>query len=348
MLYADYGRGFRSGGFNATGVGPLAASEKIVGVGDVFQAEVADTIEAGAKIELLDRRLSLDLAAFGTRSKNPYFFVFIFANATQNLGNIPEVEYKGGEFSADFRATNKLRLNLGFGYTDSEITKFPDEPSVVGIQAPDVSKYNIDFSAQYIEPLTDDISLIARAEYQRIGDTYWDPQNSTVRDPGRSGECAAGRRIRQMDGVALGQEPVRQAIQCRILAGRLRVQGLAAPDRRRHHVSFLGAEAAPGSRTGRRQLSRWKRPAPPDACAWAALRLLHFCEVDRVDHQRREAAVARCIGDDGAGEGEEDPRRLDQDQRGQQVLGGVPDRHDARIVQLDHESDLIALGAPRS
>ncbi|RYE74074.1 MAG: TonB-dependent receptor, partial [Myxococcales bacterium] len=53
-LYAGYSRGFRSGGFNQTGVGAVAAANGIVGVSDVFQAETADTFEAGFKTRLFD------------------------------------------------------------------------------------------------------------------------------------------------------------------------------------------------------------------------------------------------------------------------------------------------------
>ncbi len=44
-LYGGWGRGFRSGGFNQTGVGAIAAGSTPphLGVHDLFQAEVADT-----------------------------------------------------------------------------------------------------------------------------------------------------------------------------------------------------------------------------------------------------------------------------------------------------------------
>ncbi len=48
-----YSRGFRSGGFNQTGVGAAG----IAGVDDLFDAETADTYEVGAKAEFLDRRV---------------------------------------------------------------------------------------------------------------------------------------------------------------------------------------------------------------------------------------------------------------------------------------------------
>lgn len=182
-LYVDWGRGFRSGGFNQTGVGAVAASEGILGVSDIFKAEVADTWEAGVKGEVLDRRVLFDLAGFYTTSHNPYFFVFLAINSTQNLGNLGEVIYKGIDFSTTALLTDRLQLNLGYGYTDSTITQDLD-PTVIGNQAPDVSKYTINIGPQYRQPvLGNGDDVLFRVDYQRIGPTWWDPQNSTVRDP---------------------------------------------------------------------------------------------------------------------------------------------------------------------
>jgi len=182
-LYGDWGRGFRSGGFNQTGVGAVAASEGILGVSDIFKAEVADTWEAGIKGETVDRRLLFDLAGYYTTSHDPYFFVFLAINSTQNLGNIDEVVYKGIDFSATALLTDRLQLDLGYGYTDSDIRHDAD-PTVIGNQAPDVSKYTINVGLQYRQPiLANGDDLLARVDYQRIGDTWWDPQNDTVRNP---------------------------------------------------------------------------------------------------------------------------------------------------------------------
>ena len=48
-FYGGWSRGFRSGGFNQTGVGAVAAAAGHLGVHDVFQAEIADTWEVGAQ-----------------------------------------------------------------------------------------------------------------------------------------------------------------------------------------------------------------------------------------------------------------------------------------------------------
>src|SRR5581483_1540321 len=54
-FYGGWSRGFRSGGFNQTGVGEVARDNSVLGVNDLFQAEIADTWEIGTKAELMDR-----------------------------------------------------------------------------------------------------------------------------------------------------------------------------------------------------------------------------------------------------------------------------------------------------
>ena len=115
-------RGFRSGGFNQTGVGAVADNSvpEVFGVNDLFEAEVADTAEIGVKSQLADGRLSLNAAIFYTESENGYFFVFLPANSTQNLGNL-DANYQGFELEMNWHATDNFDLYASYGYTDSEI-----------------------------------------------------------------------------------------------------------------------------------------------------------------------------------------------------------------------------------
>jgi iron complex outermembrane receptor protein len=182
-VYAGYSRGFRSGGFNQSGVADAAQQAGIVGVGDIFKPETLDTYEIGVKGELFDGGLSYDAAVFHTNAENSYFFVFLASNSTQNLGNIDEVEYTGFDLATLAQLTPELSVNLGVGYTDSEITAFPD-PAAIGNQAPLVSEYTINLGAQYLAALADTgLDLRVRADLRRIGDTWWEPFNTTVRDP---------------------------------------------------------------------------------------------------------------------------------------------------------------------
>ncbi|MGA7541371.1 MAG: TonB-dependent receptor [Steroidobacteraceae bacterium] len=180
-LYSDWSRGFRSGGFNQTGVGSVAVANGIKGVNDTFNAEIADTYELGVKGDMLDHRLSLDADVFHTHSDNGYFFVYLSQNSTQNLGNL-NATYKGAEFQLTAYPSEHLQLYAGYGYTGSRITQMAD-PTVLGNQAPLVSRDTVNAGAMYVHPLTDGLKGTARLDFQNIGRTWWDPQNSTSRDP---------------------------------------------------------------------------------------------------------------------------------------------------------------------
>jgi iron complex outermembrane receptor protein len=181
MFYGGWSRGFRSGGFNQTGVGAVADASGIAGVNDLFEAEVADTWEVGMKAQSESGRFSGSVSLFQTESTNGYFFVFLAANSTQNLGNL-DADFKGAEVEVTFRPIDRLELSAGWGMTDSEITGMED-PSVIGNQAPLVTEDTLNLGAQFTQPLGDAFSLLLRADFQRLGRTWWEPYNLTSRDP---------------------------------------------------------------------------------------------------------------------------------------------------------------------
>ena len=179
-IYGGWSRGFRSGGFNQTGVGAVADANGIAGVNDLFNAEVAETFEVGVKSQVLDGRLNLGAAAFYTESTNGYFFVFLAANSTQNLGNL-DANYGGFELEANWAATDNLNLYASYGYTDSRITDMED-PTVKGNEAPLVSRNTANAGAQYTVPVGG-LDLSFRLDYRYTGRTWWEPYNVTSRDP---------------------------------------------------------------------------------------------------------------------------------------------------------------------
>ncbi|HUG03366.1 MAG TPA: TonB-dependent receptor [Steroidobacteraceae bacterium] len=180
-IFGGWSRGFRSGGFNQTGVGAVADANGIAGVNDLFEAEVADTTEVGVKAQFLDGGLNTSLAVFQTESENGYFFVFLAANSTQNLGNL-DADYEGVELELSARVTDNLDLFASYGYTDSKITGMED-PSVIGNEAPLVSRNTANFGLQYRYPIGSSLHGTFRADYRHIGRTWWEPYNTTSRDP---------------------------------------------------------------------------------------------------------------------------------------------------------------------
>jgi iron complex outermembrane receptor protein len=188
-LYGSAGRGFRSGGFNQTGVGADSdASDR--GVTDLFEAEVADTVELGLKSQFADNRVDLNFSVFDTEAEGSYFFLFLATSSTQNLGSLGRVDYQGFELDLSARLTDNLDLMFGYGYTDSEIKQdspFKDPgspiPSVVGNNAPLVTEDTTNLTLQYHRPFGSGNEFVVRGDYQRMGDTWWDPENTTKRNP---------------------------------------------------------------------------------------------------------------------------------------------------------------------
>jgi iron complex outermembrane receptor protein len=172
-VYGDYSRGFRSGGFNQTGVATAAKAAGFDNVGDLFNDETADTFEAGIKSRWLDDRLIVNGSVYHTIDHNDYYFVFLASNSTQNLGNIKRVRFNGLDLDATLRVDEYLNLNAGFGLTDSRIEAFPGASSalVVGSKAPLVSDYTFDLAAQYQRPVMDGWDALVRVDYNLIGPT---------------------------------------------------------------------------------------------------------------------------------------------------------------------------------
>ena len=185
-LYGSYSKGFRSGGFNQTGVATAATAGGFVGVGDVFQAEHDETFEAGFKSRWLDNRVTFNGSVYTNQSKNGYFFVYLASNSTQNLGNIPLVRYAGFDLDGSLRVTNDIQITAGFGYTDSKVKQYyhdiaPQYDFRIGEPAPLVSKYTFDLGVQYKPRLNDHLTGLIRVDYNRIGRTYfWESDPNVV------------------------------------------------------------------------------------------------------------------------------------------------------------------------
>jgi iron complex outermembrane receptor protein len=187
-FYGDLSRGFRSGGFNQSGV----ALAGVAGVFNVFDEQIADTIELGVKTEFAEGRVNANVAYYSTDLEGAYYFIFLVASSTQNLGSLDEVEYDGLEFELNALLTDNLSLNFGAAWMDSEITADAQIPHVVGQQVPLVSDYTLNLGMNWTKPLANGFEFVVRGDYHSIGDTYWGPGdpagtpigwNQTVREP---------------------------------------------------------------------------------------------------------------------------------------------------------------------
>ncbi|WP_232476075.1 TonB-dependent receptor [Flavisphingomonas formosensis] len=184
-FYANYAKGFRSGGFNAAGteLDPYTGAK----IADpIFKKEVSETYEIGFKSQMLDRRLSLSGALFQTDANNLQVFNFNGSVNAQVVNNIDKARIKGLEFEAQAKLPYGFALFGGLGYTDAKIRKYTANPTTVGNQLPNTTKFKTNLALQYTQDLGG-MDLLIRGNWEHLGKTYFHEGGTAIgvpiRDP---------------------------------------------------------------------------------------------------------------------------------------------------------------------
>jgi len=188
-LFASYGYGFRSGGFNSSGsqatieayMGGLTTADgserAISNVEDQYDKEVSRAFEAGFKAELLDRSVTLSGAVFHTDLEDMQFFNFFAGpfGLLRVVTNIDQVQITGFEFDARWRVTDWMTLFGGYGTVSGEIDRYDGRPYTEGNEIPYAPEYTGSLGADFRFPLTDSLSLTAHIDGSFVGETWFHP-----------------------------------------------------------------------------------------------------------------------------------------------------------------------------
>jgi iron complex outermembrane receptor protein len=178
-IYASFATGFRSGGFNPPGSHNLIAAldNPNTTVQDDFKPETSKSFEAGFKTQWLDHRLSLNGSVFYTEVKNAQYFSFYPVSLARVITNIDSVHIKGLEIEANARVATGVNIYGGVGLIDSKIKANANDPTTIGSTYPYTPKYSITLGAQVLKPITDSLNVLARVDYNRSGNEWFDPIN---------------------------------------------------------------------------------------------------------------------------------------------------------------------------
>jgi len=180
-VYASYGRGFRSGGFNSIG------SEATVGnefgtyptapqnLRDDYDKEVTDTVELGMKSDWLDGRLRFNAAAFYTEIDDYQFFNFFAGpfGLLRVVSNIDEVEIYGAEFDFAWAVHEYVTLTGGYGMIDTEIKQNDNRPFTEGNDLPYAPEGSGALSLDFKMPVWGDLEFVSRLDYEYVGETWF-------------------------------------------------------------------------------------------------------------------------------------------------------------------------------
>ena len=180
-VFANWGIGFKSGGFNNQGSeaaielnfnAPLGSG---LDINDDYEKEVSSAFEVGFKGRLFDDRLSIEGAAYHTDIDDMQFFEFFVGNfgILRVVSNIDEVRVQGFELGATLKATRAITLYASGNYTDSEILQNSARPNTEGASAPYVSDYTLNFGGDIVMPVSARLDLTARADVRVTGPTWF-------------------------------------------------------------------------------------------------------------------------------------------------------------------------------
>jgi iron complex outermembrane receptor protein len=187
-IYASWGRGFRSGGFNSIGSealinfwynagfgGPGEAVNAGLTINDEYAKEVTDSFEVGIKTQLLDNRLRLNAAVFSTTIDDNQFFEFFAGpfGLMRVVTTIDKAEVQGFEADFNWALAESFRLYGGIGLMDSEIKKNINRPLTAGNDLPQAPNETYNLGAQLDLPLGGDWNFMTRVDWQYVGDMWF-------------------------------------------------------------------------------------------------------------------------------------------------------------------------------
>jgi iron complex outermembrane recepter protein len=182
-IYANWGVGFKAGGFNNqgsaaivrnnfTGPGTIGAG---VTINDLYRKERSSAFEAGIKGGLFGGRVTYDLAGYYTEVTDMQFFEFFVGGfgLLRVVSNIDKVELKGAELNLTGRIIEGWTVFGSANVTDSKIKANASRPYTVGNKSPYTADYTINLGTQIVAPLGDALDVTLRADYRITGPTWF-------------------------------------------------------------------------------------------------------------------------------------------------------------------------------
>ncbi|TWJ09115.1 TonB-dependent receptor [Altererythrobacter ishigakiensis] len=179
--YANWGVGFKSGGFNNQGSAAIVdqAFNQFIGtdvlIEDIYRKETSSAFELGVKGAVADGRVTFDLAGYHTTVDDMQFFEFFVGGfgLLRVVSNIDEVEIYGAEANLNFEIIDGWDLFGSVNVTESEIKENASRPVTVGNKSPYTADYTINLGTQIDTPLNNSLDLVMRADYRITGPTWF-------------------------------------------------------------------------------------------------------------------------------------------------------------------------------
>ncbi len=187
-LYANWGVGFKAGGFNNQGSNAIVNNNFNIPLGatllvnDDYRQETSSSFEIGAKGRF--GTVDYSVAAYSTSVDDMQFFEFYTGGfgLLRVVTNIDEVDIQGIELGANWGVHDNLDLYASFNAIDSEIQENRSRPNTVGNESPYTADYTANLGAAFNFPLNNGGAMEARVDWRLTGPTWFHTvQDQTVR-----------------------------------------------------------------------------------------------------------------------------------------------------------------------
>ena len=173
--YVTVGKGFRAGGFNNLAPGSNFEPG--------FDRESLVSYEVGLKGDGYNGRVRGGISLFYIDYKDQQYFLFDQTGTQANI-NVPKSEIAGGELELTVLPSDAFLVNIGIGFTDSEILEYEDIPGVlvpaseiIGKKVPGAPVLSANLALQYTAVMSDSLDLVSRVDFEHRGKTYWTLDN---------------------------------------------------------------------------------------------------------------------------------------------------------------------------
>ncbi|MBC6401186.1 MAG: TonB-dependent receptor [Ekhidna sp.] len=179
LIFANYGRGYRSGGFNAAAT-ELFDSE--------YEGETSDNYEIGLKTSSMNDRLIFNLTGFYVNYNNQQQYI-VGPNSEGALlignFNFEETTVTGIEADVKFRTFKYLDIIGGYGLSRSTIDKSSTNSSIdrsgfEGNKTPFIPQTTFNVALQSNFDISDNIDFNGFVNMTNKGKIYWHEDNNDV------------------------------------------------------------------------------------------------------------------------------------------------------------------------
>ncbi|MGA0545088.1 TonB-dependent receptor [Brevundimonas sp. VNH65] len=178
MLYASVGKGFKGGGWDH-----IPATEAGGRIG--YDPEEVINYEIGAKTDLFDNRVRLNVAAFQMDYKDLQSQQLILECLCTVTSNAGTAKIRGIEGEFQFAVTDALFLTASGSVLDAKYEDFVSSAGVDfsgnRIQRSPENKFDVGFTYEFGEGAWDR-AFSLKANYTRTGEAFWGPENTIKQD----------------------------------------------------------------------------------------------------------------------------------------------------------------------